>query len=227
MPENKKVVMLTRKAAQAERTAFTEKCILDAAEITFGRRGLTGTRVREIAEAAGVNAATLYNYYPSKEALYEAVLERGVRPLITYLAEFAASAQESGSPQRVVRAVMTHLAERPHLSKLIYSEVISEGDFLPTLARKWFSPIIDQIVAELKVRPAPKHIDEGIFHLVATLFIHLSFGHFALAPLLQEATGKNPINTDGIEGQTRLIEALLHHLFPRLEDGAGENKSKR
>ena len=34
------------------------------------QRGLAGTRVREIAEGAGVNVATLYNYYPRKDAVH-------------------------------------------------------------------------------------------------------------------------------------------------------------
>ena len=84
----------TARAAQAERTAFTENAILDAAEAVFARRGLSGTRVREIAEAAGVNGATLYNYYPSKSALYEAVLERGVAPLVEMVERFSAGPRE-------------------------------------------------------------------------------------------------------------------------------------
>jgi AcrR family transcriptional regulator len=212
--------------AQGERTGFTEARILDAAEIVFARRGLAGTRVREIAVAAGVNGATLYNYYPSKDALYEAVLERGIPPLSALLAEFAAASNESESAHRVVRAVMQHLAERPHLSKLIYLEAISQGDFLPELARRWFRPILEQIVGELKARPTPEHLDEGLFGQVATLFVHLSFGHFALAPLLNEAMDEDPIAVEGIERQTRLIETLIDQLFPRLVESAKESGEK-
>ena len=175
-------IVETRPTVQAERAAVTQRRILDAAELAFARRGLAGTRVREIADAAGVNGATLYNYYPSKDALYEAVLERGVRPLSQLLAEFAAGSGERKSAQQVVRAVMNHLAERPQLSKLIYLEAIAEGDFLPKLARRWLRPIIDQIVGQLKERPTPEHFDEGLYPLIANLFIHMSFGHFALAP---------------------------------------------
>ncbi len=190
--------------------------ILDAAESVFARRGLTGTRVREIAAAAGVNGATLYNYYAGKDALYEAVLERGIRPLSRVLADFAAAANESEAAHRVARDGMRHLAERPHLSKLIYLEVISQGDFLPKLARRWFRPIVEQIVTELKARPTPQHFDEGLYANVAILFIQLSFGHFALAPLLEEATGEDPTSDEGIERQTRLIETLIDQLFPQL-----------
>lgn len=211
----------TRALAQAERTAFTEQRILDAAEAVFARRGLEGTRVREIAAGAGVNGATLYNYYPSKRALYEAVLERGIRPLSTLLDEFASAPDEPESAHSIVRAVMRHLAERPHLSKLIYLEAISEGDFLPELAERWFRPILEQIVAEFRARPTPDYLDEELFSHIATLFIQLTFGHFALAPLLGKAMDEDPISEAGVERQTRLIETLIDNLFPRFEKRAG------
>ncbi len=211
-----------RRSGQAERAALTEARILDAAEVVFARRGLAGTRVREIAAAVGVNGATLYNYYPSKDALYEAVLERGIQPLSTLLADFAAASNESESVHQIVRAVMQHLAERPHLSKLVYLEAISQGDFLPKLARRWFRPILEQIVGELKARPVPEHFDEDLFVHVATLFIQLSFGHFALAPLLAESMDEDPISVEGIERQTRLLETVIEQLFPRLAQDAGQ-----
>lgn len=206
--------------AQAEAMLPTQTRILDAAEGVFARRGLAGTRVREIAAAAEVNGATLYNYYPSKEALYEAVLERGIRPLGAILAEFAAAPDPSASAHQVVRSVMQHLGERPHLSKLVYLEAISEGDFLPKLARRWFRPILDQIVAELKAGPIPAHFDEGLVAHLAALFIQMSFGYFALAPLLQQAMDEDPLSAEGLERQTRLIETVIDQLFPRLVAGA-------
>ncbi len=48
----------------------------------------------------------------------------------------------------------------------------------------------------------------------------MSFGHFALAPLLQEAMGEDPLSAEGIERQTRLIETVIDQLFPRLVAGA-------
>ncbi len=201
-----------------------EERILDAAEVVFARRGLAGTRVREIAAAAGVNGATLYNYYPSKDALYEAVLERGIQPLSTMLADFRLASNESESAHEVVRAVMQHLAERPHVSKLIYLEAISQGDFLSKLARRWFRPLLDQIVGELKARPTPDHFDEALFVHVATLFIQLSFGHFALAPLLSEAMDEDPISAEGIERQTRLLETVIDLLFPSLLQSANPDE---
>jgi AcrR family transcriptional regulator len=54
----------------------TRERVLVAAVETFGRTGLAGTSVRDIARLARIRVSTLYHYYPSKEALYRAVQER-------------------------------------------------------------------------------------------------------------------------------------------------------
>jgi len=52
------------------------KCrILEAVRRIFSRKGLEGTTTRELAKEAGVSEALLYKHYPSKEALYQAMLE--------------------------------------------------------------------------------------------------------------------------------------------------------
>src|SRR5262249_14870021 len=49
--------------------------IVSAVRKLFARKGLEGTTTRELAKEAGVSEALLYKHYPSKEALYEAMLE--------------------------------------------------------------------------------------------------------------------------------------------------------
>jgi TetR/AcrR family transcriptional regulator len=212
----------TARAAQAERTAFTEKAILDAAEAVFARRGLSGTRVREIAEAAGVNGATLYNYYPSKSALYEAVLERGVVPLAAMVERFSAGPRELESVRALVGEVMCHLAGHPDFSRLVYLEAIAEGPYLATRARKWFGPLVGFIVGELKSGPLPETIEEPLLPLMAALFIHVSFGHFVLAPLVKETLDTDPLSEEGVERQARFIDALILQLFPHLGRGSDD-----
>ncbi|MFQ5416373.1 MAG: TetR/AcrR family transcriptional regulator [Myxococcota bacterium] len=206
----------TARAAQAERTAFTERAILDAAEVVFARRGLAGTRVREIAQAAGMNGATLYNYYPSKSALYEAVLERGMKPLIAQLERYAAGPHELESTRALIAEVMRHLAEHPNLSRLVYLEAMAEGDHLTSLARKWFRPLMVRIVGELKGGAMPAALEERLLPLVAALFIHVSFGHFALAPLVREVFDVDPLSDAGVERQIRFIDALILQMFPQI-----------
>ncbi|QUQ67296.1 TetR/AcrR family transcriptional regulator [Kutzneria sp. CA-103260] len=55
--------------------------ILDAAERTIARTGFEGFRVRDIADQVGINIATLHYYFPTKQALIEAMAQRIVRTL--------------------------------------------------------------------------------------------------------------------------------------------------
>lgn len=50
--------------------------ILDAAEALFARQGFAATTIKAIGKEAGLNSALLYYYFPDKERLYHAVLER-------------------------------------------------------------------------------------------------------------------------------------------------------
>jgi AcrR family transcriptional regulator len=53
--------------------------IIAAAQAEFVRSNFAGARTRDIADAAGVNQATLFKHFPTKEALFE---EAVMRPLI-------------------------------------------------------------------------------------------------------------------------------------------------
>jgi TetR/AcrR family transcriptional regulator len=56
----------------------TRERILAVAEATLGECGYHGTRLHEIARRVGIQKASLFHYFTSKEELYRAVLEAGV-----------------------------------------------------------------------------------------------------------------------------------------------------
>lgn len=49
--------------------------IVEIARALFKEKGFGGVSMDEVAKAAGVGAGTLYRHFPTKEALYDAVLE--------------------------------------------------------------------------------------------------------------------------------------------------------
>src|SRR6202789_992976 len=61
-----------------------EERILDAAGRVFLERGFQGASVDEIAEAASAGKPTIYARFPSKQALFTAVVERLVRRNTTF-----------------------------------------------------------------------------------------------------------------------------------------------
>src|SRR5438874_13764483 len=80
--------------ARAREAPSTRDTILDAAERRFAERGFAGVSMREIAAEAGLkNQASLYHHFRHKRALYEAVLSRGIAPIIALVAESGKSGQ--------------------------------------------------------------------------------------------------------------------------------------
>ena len=52
----------------------TRQAILDAALDLFAEKGFFGTSLRDVAAAVGVRESALYNYFPGKDALFDALL---------------------------------------------------------------------------------------------------------------------------------------------------------
>jgi len=56
--------------------------LITAADAAFTAHGWAGTRIEDIATAAGVSAATAYNHFPTKHALLGAVYAPHVHTLL-------------------------------------------------------------------------------------------------------------------------------------------------
>jgi AcrR family transcriptional regulator len=63
-------------AKQDERRVATRDAIVGAATSLLGDKGFAATSMDEIATAAGVAKGAVYHHFPSKEAIFEAVLRR-------------------------------------------------------------------------------------------------------------------------------------------------------
>jgi AcrR family transcriptional regulator len=57
-----------------ERTRTTRRALISAARQRFEAHGYAGTNLDDIAELAGVTKGALYHHFPTKRALYEAVV---------------------------------------------------------------------------------------------------------------------------------------------------------
>jgi AcrR family transcriptional regulator len=82
----------------------TRQAILDAALDLFGERGFFGTSLRDVARAVGVRESALYNYFPGKDALFDAILAAHQDSRLEQLAPLADGPIDDG------RAVLLRLA---------------------------------------------------------------------------------------------------------------------
>jgi len=119
-----------RRAPTQRRAVDTVTTLLDATEIVLARRGFAATTTNHIAVAAGVSIGTLYHYFPSTEALIEAVVHRMWKRELDVLAAHQETLA-NGSLTDAVRGMVTDLvgvmAERRALYRRWYSEASHLG----------------------------------------------------------------------------------------------------
>ena len=65
-----------KKLPSQQRSRETFEAVIGACTWLLPRRGYAGTTTNHIAERAGVNIASLYEYFPGKDAVVAQVAER-------------------------------------------------------------------------------------------------------------------------------------------------------
>src|SRR5947208_6473911 len=83
-----------RKNASQERSRATVEALIEATARILVREGFDKASTNRIALAAGVSVGSLYQYYPGKEALVVAVIERHNRDLMRLVSQALAETQD-------------------------------------------------------------------------------------------------------------------------------------
>ncbi len=144
-----------------------EPHIREAALRSFVRHGYDGTRVRHIADEAGVSEAALYRHWKSKEELATELFADGMR---AYSAELERAAVEAGAPtpDRLARVIGTMLDlhhERPHLSVFLIEQ---QPRFMAALPARFPYPlhVFERLV---KAGQRRKEVKRGDSRLIAAI----------------------------------------------------------
>ncbi len=105
--------------------------ILDAAERLFLDNGFTVTTMNEIAEAAEFGRATLYHYFPSKEAMYVAILDRAMDAFVAETREEVAKVgTAAGKIKKLKDLLLAFAQDRKNIFHLYF---ITRFEVLPNL----------------------------------------------------------------------------------------------
>lgn len=119
-----------RKHASQERSRVTVDALIEATARILVREGFDRTSTNRIAQEAGVSVGSLYQYYPSKEALVAAVIERHTRELMQVvrvaLAEVAALPLEAAVRRIVTVAIDAHRLD-PRLHRVLAEQIPRTG----------------------------------------------------------------------------------------------------
>ena len=193
--------------------AQTAERILDAAELLFSERGFEATGLREVAQAAGIRAPSLYNHFPNKEALYAAVLERAFRPLLALLEAFQLQGEPAYRDPRLLEEIMAHLGRHPNVSRLLHYELMAGGRRADAVLQGWLGSLYRKGLTALEGSPemGPWRRDElpRLLFTMATVFT----GYFAVGPAYAGLLGGDPLAPEAVERQTRFLRKLWRVLW--------------
>jgi AcrR family transcriptional regulator len=107
-----------RRLSAAER----RERILGAATELFAARGYAGAPIDAVARAAGVSPPVLYDHFPSKLALYEAVLEAHFANLRAIWSRFPAGELSEDSVTASFDAWFGYVEANPDAARILFRE---------------------------------------------------------------------------------------------------------
>ncbi|MCE9575370.1 MAG: TetR family transcriptional regulator [Deltaproteobacteria bacterium] len=97
----------------------------------FAERGYAGASLSEIADDAGLRKASLYHHFPTKDALYVAVLDTAVAELrALVLAAGLASGDFAAALDRLGALIIDYFAGHPYVARLLTHEMLGAGEYV-------------------------------------------------------------------------------------------------
>ena len=119
-----------RKSAIQERSRATVDALVEATARILVKEGFDKASTNRIAEVAGVSVGSLYQYFPGKEALVAAVIERHQQQIMQTvrgeLAEVLAEPVEKAMRMLVAIAVKAHRVD-PKLHRVLAEQIPRVG----------------------------------------------------------------------------------------------------
>lgn len=176
----------------------------------FARSGGGGVTIQEIADAAGTHKTTLLYHFPSKDVLYEAVLERALEPVIEMMEGFLGT---EFTPDRLgwyLDELHRFLRDNPSIPHLLMRE-LDYGEKYADHFVRIFAPAQKRL-AEAEKAGMIAHV-EPVF-LVHDLHVQI-MAYFCHGPLLERLMGSDPYSVDAmILRRQYLVDQVVHQWRP-------------
>jgi AcrR family transcriptional regulator len=181
-----------RKRPRQARSMATFEAILEAAARILESLGFAGFNTNAVAELAGVSIGSLYQYFPSKDALIVELIRRERTKLSSRIVEAIQQHEAAGLKEKlklIIQVAVQHQLSRPQLARTL----------------EFASELIGQDTEE-------SELQHELETIISDLFKRSGVSHAQTAAQDVIALSKGIINAAGIAG-----ESDLNHLQQRVE----------
>ncbi|WP_374632770.1 TetR/AcrR family transcriptional regulator [Ferrovibrio sp.] len=171
-----------RKRPRQTRSAATFDLVLEAAARILERGGLAAFNTNAIAEKAGISIGSLYQYFPTKEAILAELIRRKRNILLGHMqaaAQQGQSARLAPAIDALIDAGIAHQLSRPNLARsLEYAESL------------------------LPITTETETLKQQIVHAIASVLAAHGIADPALAARDLAALTRGMIDSAGLFGET-------------------------
>ena len=199
-----------RPGRSARKRGKMEADIIAVAVRAFAESGYEGSAIAAIAEQAGLSKQNLMYYFPTKQALYERVLDD---VLDDWLERMASLAGEGQPPQDLlrhyIRAKLRFSREQPWASRVYALEVIKGAQLYGAQIERRVVPLLrrdiavfERWIAQGKI--APVNATHLLFAIWAMTQSYADFG-----PQMALVLGRKQLNDDDFDDAEKLIVDMV------------------
>ncbi|ARU02616.1 TetR family transcriptional regulator C-terminal domain-containing protein [Yoonia vestfoldensis] len=145
--------------------------ILSAGLDVFSQYGFRGTTLDQIAEAAGLSKPNLLYYFPSKESIHTALLERLLENWLEPLQALDAAGDPVTEIMGYVRRKLAMSKDFPRESRLFANEILQGAPRIETILRNDLKRLVDEKAAVIQAwADAGKIAPVDPYHLIFSIW---------------------------------------------------------
>ncbi|PLX24056.1 MAG: TetR/AcrR family transcriptional regulator [Marinilabiliales bacterium] len=183
----------------------TEQKILDAAKEVFQQKGMTGARMQEIADKAGINKALLHYYYRTKDKLFEKVFELAFSLFIPKVKEMMISDKPVFEKiEFFVENYLNLLQKHPYIPGFVISELNRNPEILVKIIGKNIQLKENNLLEKLE-RQISEEVVKGIIKPISAENLLTNVISLCLFPIVAKPILRGVL----FENDEKMYEAFL------------------
>jgi len=174
--------------------AETRRALLDAATRAFAERGFQRANIDRVSEEAGLAKGTVYNYFPSKKAVFDAVLLEACTLAVNSAGAVPESAPTQARLEAFVAGNLVWARENEALALLFAKELIGGDTETRRAILAASAPCVDKVTTILRAgRERGEFAIDGPLPELALTFIVLA--NALLLQAFQDEAAWPPVET--------------------------------